>query len=381
MKSLAIISSQAFSLINFRGQLIADLVAKGVKVFALAPDYTDDLRLNIRALGAVPVDFHLIRTGMSPWRDLWDMLALAVLLRQLSPDAALTYFIKPVIYGTLAAWMARVSHRVAMIEGLGYVFTSSGQSLSWPRRVLRGTVSVMYRVALSRARRVVFLNRDDILEFTKSGLVNPDKVEHIEGIGVDLDYWGVANAVVSPVTFVLAARLLREKGVVEFAQAAARVKALHPTARFILLGALDPNPGSLDIDEIKSWVSSGTIEWPGHVDPMPWIAQASVYVLPSYREGLPRSTLEAMAMGRAIITTDVPGCRETVVDGVNGFMVPKCDVLALTDAMLKFINQPEQVVTMGQESRRMVEARFDVKKINPQLLRILDPGSSPIRQL
>ena len=147
MKSLAIISSQAFSLVNFRGQLIADLVAKGVKVFALAPDYTDDLRLNIRALGAVPVDFHLIRTGMSPWRDLWDMLALAVLLRQLSPDAALTYFIKPVIYGTLAAWMARVAHRVAMIEGLGYVFTSSGQSLSWARRLLRGIVSVMYRVA------------------------------------------------------------------------------------------------------------------------------------------------------------------------------------------------------------------------------------------
>jgi glycosyltransferase involved in cell wall biosynthesis len=376
MKSLAIISSQAFSLVNFRGHLIADLVAKGVKVFALAPDYTDALRLNIRGLGAEPVDFDLTRTGISPWRDLRDMLALAVLLRRLSPEATLTYFIKPVIYGTLAAWMARVSHRVAMIEGLGYVFTSSGERLPWLRRLLRGTVSVMYRVALSRANRVVFLNRDDIFEFTTSGLVNPDKVEHIEGIGVDLDYWGVANSVVSPVTFVLAARLLREKGIIEFAQAAARVKALHPTARFILLGALDPNPGSLDIDEIKSWVRSGTIEWPGHVDPKPWLAQASVYVLPSYREGLPRSTLEAMAMGRAIITTDVPGCRETVVAGINGFLVPKCDVLALTEAMLRFIDQPELVAAMGQASRRMVEARFDVKKINPQLLSVLDAGSS-----
>jgi glycosyltransferase involved in cell wall biosynthesis len=381
VKSLAIISSQAFSLINFRGQLIADLVAKGTQVFALAPDYTDDLRLSIHALGAVPIDFHLTRTGMSPWRDLRDMLLLTMLLRRLSPDAALTYFIKPVIYGTLAAWMARVPHRVAMIEGLGYVFTSSGEHLPWVRRLLRSTVSVMYRVALSRAQRVVFLNRDDIFEFTTGGLVTPDKVEHIEGIGVDLNYWGVANAVVSPTTFVLAARLLREKGIIEFAQAAARVKTLHPTARFILLGALDPNPGSLDIDEIKSWVRSGTIEWPGHVDPKPCLAQASVYVLPSYREGLPRSTLEAMAMGRAVITTDVPGCRETVVDGVNGFLVPKCDVLALAEAMLKFIDQPERVAVMGQASRRMVEARFDVKKINPQLLRILDPGSSPIRRL
>jgi glycosyltransferase involved in cell wall biosynthesis len=375
MKNIAIISSQAFSLVNFRGHLIADLVTKGVKVFALAPDYTDDLRRSIRVLGAVPVDFHLIRTGISPWRDLRDMLALTVLLRRLSPEVTLTYFIKPVIYGTLAAWMARVPHRVAMIEGLGYVFTSSGEHLPWLRRLLRGTVSAMYRVALSRAHRVVFLNRDDIFEFTTSGLVNPDKVEHIEGIGVDLDYWGVANAVVSPVTFVLAARLLLEKGIVEFAQAAARVKAMHPTARFILLGALDPNPGSLDIAEIKSWVSRGTIEWPGHVDPKPWLSQASVYVLPSYREGLPRSTLEAMAMGRAIITTDVPGCRETVVEGVNGFLVPKCDVHALTESMLKFIDQPELIEAMGQASRRMVEARFDVKKINPKLLRLLDPGS------
>jgi glycosyltransferase involved in cell wall biosynthesis len=173
----------------------------------------------------------------------------------------------------------------------------------------------------------------------------------------------------------MAARLLREKGIVEFAQAAARVKVLHPDARFILLGALDPNPGSLDIDEVNAWVRSGIIEWPGHVNPKPWMAQASVYVLPSYREGLPRSTLEAMAMGRAIITTDVPGCRETVVEGVNGFLVPKCDVLALADSMLKFFDQPERVVAMGHASRRMAEARFDVKKINPKLLSILDPGA------
>lgn len=380
MKALAIISSQAFSLVNFRGRLIEDLVAKGVKVFALAPDYTDDLRQSIHMLGAEPIDFYLTRTGMSPWRDLRDMLALIVLLRRLSPEATLTYFIKPVIYGTLAAWIARVPHRVAMIEGLGYVFTSSGEGLPWSRRLLRGTVSAMYRVALSRAHRVVFLNRDDIFEFTESGLVNPDKVEQIEGIGVDLDYWRVTHTVVSPVTFVLAARLLREKGIFEFVQAAARVKAAHPTARFILLGALDPNPGSLNLVEIKSWVSSGTIEWPGHVDPKPWFSQASVYVLPSYREGLPRSTLEAMAMGRAIITTDVPGCRETVVDGINGFLVPKCDVRALTESMLKFIDKPELIAVMGQASRRLVEARFDVKKINPELIRILDLDPSLARR-
>ena len=374
MKTLAIISSQAFSLVNFRGRLIADLVAQGDQVFALAPDYTDDFRAQVRALGAIPVEFELARTGMSPWRDLLDMVKLTMLLRKLKPDVTLSYFIKPVIYGTLAAWMARVPHRVAMIEGLGYVFTATGTKLSWSRVLLREGVSVLYRIALSRAHQVIFLNKDDIFDFLKLGLVGLPKVCHLEGIGVDLDYWAVAAPASCPVTFLLAARLLREKGILEFAQAASLVKKRHPQTRFILLGGLDPNPGSLDIGLVKRLVDDGIIEWPGHVNLKPWMAQASVYVLPSYREGLPRSTQEAMAMGRAVITTDVPGCRETVVDGVNGFLVPVRDAVALAQAMLKFVTQPELIEVMGWQSRRMVEERFDVRKINPQLLKVLDSG-------
>ena len=372
MKTLAIISSQAFSLVNFRGRLICDLVAQGDQVYALAPDYTDDFRVQVRALGAIPVEFTLTRTGMSPWRDLLSMAKLTVLLRQLKPDVILSYFIKPVIYGTLAGWMARVPHRVAMIEGLGYVFTTTGSKLSWPRVLLREGVSLLYRIALSRAHRVIFLNKDDIFNFLKLGLVDLPKICHLDGIGVDLDYWTVAAPVSSPVTFLLAARLLREKGIIEFAQAATQVKKFHPQARFILLGALDPNPGSLDIAQVQCLVDDGIIEWPGHVNLKPWMAQASVYVLPSYREGLPRSTQEAMAMGRAVITTDVPGCRETVADGVNGFLVPARDAAALAQAMLKFVTHPELIASMGLQSRRMVEERFDVNKINPQLLKVLD---------
>lgn len=372
MKTLAIISSQAFSLVNFRGRLIADLVAQGDRVFALAPDYTDDFRAQVRNLGAIPVEFDLTRTGMSPWRDLISMVKLTLLLRQLKPDVTLCYFIKPVIYGTLAGWMARVPHRVAMIEGLGYVFTATGSKLSWSRVLLREGVSLLYRIALSRAHRVIFLNKDDIVNFLKLGLVGFPKICHLDGIGVDLDYWNVAAPVFSPVTFLLAARLLREKGIIEFARAATQVKKCHPQTRFILLGAFDPNPGSLDIAQIQRLVDDGFIEWPGHVNLKPWLTQASVYVLPSYREGLPRSTQEAMAMGRAVITTDVPGCRETVADGVNGYLVPVRDAAALAQAMLKFVNHPELIATMGLKSRRMVEDRFDVNKINPQLLKVLD---------
>ncbi|MDD2661789.1 MAG: glycosyltransferase family 4 protein [Methylococcales bacterium] len=372
MKTLAIISSQAFSLVNFRGRLIADLVAQGDRVYALAPDYTEDLRAQVRALGAMPVAFELTRTGMSPWHDLLSMVKLTLLLRQLKPDVTLSYFIKPVIYGTLAGWIARVPHRVAMIEGLGYVFTETGSKLSWSRVLLREGVSLLYRMALSRAHRVIFLNKDDIFNFLKLGLVDLPKICHLDGIGVDLDYWTVAAPVCKPVTFLLAARLLREKGIIEFAQAATQVKARDPQTRFILLGALDPNPGSLDSARVQRLVDDGIMEWPGHVNLKPWMAQASVYVLPSYREGLPRSTQEAMAMGRAVITTDVPGCRETVADGVNGFLVPARDAAALAKAMLKFVQHPELIEAMGLQSRRMVEERFDVKKINPQLLGMLD---------
>jgi glycosyltransferase involved in cell wall biosynthesis len=167
-----------------------------------------------------------------------------------------------------------------------------------------------------------------------------------------------------------AGRLLREKGVLEFVEAARRIKAKYPETRFIVLGGLDTNPGAIPRKKVEGWVKEGLIEWPGHVaDVRPYLAQASVFVLPSYyREGVPRSIQEAMAMARPIITTDAPGCRETVIQGVNGFLVPVRDVDALVSAMERFINEPELIERMGKESRRIAEERFDVHKINRVLL-------------
>lgn len=371
MKTVAIISNQAFSLINFRGALIKKLVDANICVYALAPDFTDEFRKMLVKLGATPVDFRLARAGVNPWRDVIDMLSLAVLLRSLRPDVALGYFIKPVIYGTLAAWLARVPRRVAMIEGLGYVFTPAGTALSWSRRLLRRAVSWLYRIALTRAHQVIFLNRDDVAEFIANGLVAENKVVLLGGIGVDLNEWPAAPQVTKPVTFLLAARLLREKGITEYAEAAKMVKAKHPEARFVLLGGLDQNPGGLSQLQVEAWVNEGVLEWPGHVDVRPWLTQASVFVLPSYREGVPRSTQEAMAMGRAVITTDVPGCRETVVDGANGYMVSVRSATALAEAMIKFIMNPNLIKLMGQESRRLAEERFDANKVNTRMMRVL----------
>lgn len=360
-------------MLNFRGPLISDLVAAGVQVHALAPDYNDELRQKIQELGANPVDFQLTRTGMNPVRDCIDMLQLATLLRRLRPDVTLGYFIKPVIYGTLAAWLARVPRRVAMIEGLGYVFTVSNNRQSWRRKLLKALVSSLYRFSLGRAHVVIFLNKDDLAEFIGERLVHKDKAVNLGGIGVDLFDWPVAPTHVQPVTFLLAARLLREKGIVEYAEAARLVKVAHPEVRFVLLGGLDPNPGGLSQAEVQAWVTEGLLEWPGHVAVKPWLTQASVYVLPSYyREGLPRSTQEAMAMGRPVITTDAPGCRETVEEGVNGFLVPVRDVQALASAMLQFVQDPGLIESMGSESRRLAETHFDVRKINARLLKILE---------
>lgn len=371
VRRLVIISNQAFSLVNFRGYLIREFVAAGVEVYALAPDYDDRFRSDVRSLGAVPMDYSLSRTGMNPLRDGLDLLRLMCLLRRIGPDASLGYFIKPVIYGTIAAWLAGVPRRFALIEGLGYVFTESGSKESRRRVILRRAVSLLYRAALKRTERTFFLNDDDISEFVGRRIINQSKAVKLGGIGVDLDEWPPLPPNLEPLTFLLAARLLREKGIAEYAEAARRVKKLHPDVHFVLLGSLDPNPGGFSRVEVERWVDEGLLQWPGHVDVKPWLAQTSVYVLPSYREGVPRSTQEAMAMGRPVLTTDAPGCRETVEHGRNGFLVPVRDSAALAEAMLRFIEQPELIKRMGAESRCLAEEKFDVHKINAVMLQAM----------
>lgn len=372
MTTIALISSHAPSLAHFRGPLIRALQDQGVQVQALAPNFDDATRAAVRSWGATPVDCAMDRTGMNPIRDAWNAWKLSRLLRRLRPDITLGYFVKPVIFGTVAAKWAGVPHRFAMIEGLGFVFTPPAGILSFKRRLLKRLVLVLYRVALAQAQRVIFLNSDDMAELIAARLLPADKAFRLGGIGVDLVKWPLMPPVEQPVTFLLVARLLREKGIAEYAEAARIVKRQYTHARFILLGGLDENPGAVTSEDVQCWVHEGLLEWHGHVPVRPWLAQASVYVLPSfYREGVPVSTQEAMAMGRPVITTDVPGCRETVVDGVNGFLVPARSAYALAEKMLAFIAHPEMIAPMGQASRRLAEERFDVHKVNQRLIGVL----------
>lgn len=352
----------------FRKSLLQYFGERHLSVEVLAPDWTPKLRAEVESTtGARTLDYPLKRTGLSPLADLQTLVTLTTAFVRLRPGMVITFQPKPNVYGILAAALARVPRRYAVVEGLGFAFTPGEESLK--KRLVRVILKGLYWLSFSLAHKVFFLNPDDLEEFVSGGLVSRKKAVLLGGIGVPLEDWPPAPPHLEPLTFTLIARLLREKGVREFAEAARRVKALHPETRFLLIGPLDNNPGAIGEEEVRAWVKEGILEWvPWTEDVRPYLRQTSVYVLPSYREGVPRSTQEALAMARPVITTDAPGCRETVVDGVNGFLVPPRDPEALAEAMERFIQDPSLVERMGWESRKLAEERFDAHKINARLL-------------
>ncbi|SFM82597.1 glycosyltransferase family 4 protein [Marinobacter pelagius] len=368
MKTFLLIASFPDSLIKFRGPLLRALVAKGLDVHVAAPDLPDvaDIRTELEALGITLHEIGLKRTGTNPVADLGTVAELWRLMRSIRADYVLGYTIKPVIYGSLAAWLASVPNRFALVTGLGYAFTGEA---SGKRGLLRKLIQRLYRFGLSKSRKVFFQNPDDEALFRQLGLLPagiPSRV--VNGSGVDVADYSLAPLPEKP-SFLLIARLLGDKGVREYAQAARLVKAQYPDAVFRLVGWIDNNPDAISQHELDEWVSSGTLEFLGKLaDVRPAIADCNVYVLPSYREGTPRTVLEAMAMGRAVITTDAPGCRETVTDCENGFLVPVQAVDELADAMIRFIEEPELVADMGERSRQIAEQKYDVHKVNEFML-------------
>lgn len=376
-----LIASFPDSLLRFRGPLLEALQAKGLSVHVAAPDLPigSEMRLRLESQGVVVHDISLRRTGMNPLADLASLMGLWRLMRRIQPDYVLSYTIKPVIYGTLAAGLARVPHRFALITGLGYVFQGQLDSAevagNKQRGLLRALVQGLYAFALRVAKKVFFQNPDDEALFRKLGILR-DTVASVvvNGSGVDVAEYSVSALPVvtsdSGPSFLLIARLLGDKGVREYAEAARRIKIHYPHCVFRLVGWIDDNPDAIKQHELDGWMAEGVLEYLGRLsDVRPAIVDCSVYVLPSYREGTPRTVLEAMAMARAIVTTDAPGCRETVLDGENGFLVPARDVDALTEAMLRFVHAPELANQMGHRSRQIAEEKYDVHKVNAVMLR------------
>lgn len=358
------------SLLNFRGALLASLKDKGLDVHIAAPNLPSgsSLRLQLESYGYTVHDINLKRVGLNPWRDFLTMLELAWLMRSLKPDAMLAYTVKPVVYGLMAARLVGVPKRFALITGLGYAFQGS-DSVSNSRQWLRLAVQKLYTLALRGAHKTFFQNPDDQLLFKNRNLLSASAATVVvNGSGVDLEKF-VPSVPPKPISFLLIARLLGDKGVREYVEAAKLVKASSPSTKFNLVGWIDENPDSISTEELDFWITQDLVSYWGRLaDVRPAIEASSVYVLPSYREGTPRTVLEAMAMGRPIITTDAPGCRETVVDGLNGYLVKVKDSESLAYAMMRFIREPDKTLSMGEASRSLAQERFDVHAVNKKMM-------------
>lgn len=361
------IAGFAESIFTFRGSLIDALLARGLAIHVAAPDLTagSNIRMALEAKGIVVHSIPMLRNGTNPLEDIKTFWALWRVMHRVRPQFVLSYTIKPVIYGSLAAWLASVPQCFALVTGLGYAFQGEGHRVR-----LQMLVQWLYRLALARVQKVFFQNPDDEALFRQRGiLATGTRSCVVNGSGVDLSYYAAQPMLSNVPRFLMVARLLGDKGVREYAQAALQLKAQNPTAVFQLAGWIDENPNAIAQHELDAWVSSGAIEYLGKLaDVRPALAGCSVYVLPSYREGTPRSVLEAMAIGRAVITTDAPGCRETVKHGVNGLLVPIKDVQALAEAMQICINEPLMVARMAKQSLQMATEKYDVRKVNQHML-------------
>jgi glycosyltransferase involved in cell wall biosynthesis len=364
---IVVVGVLATSLLAWRGEMLRAMVSRGHAVLALAPEDNPDVRAALEAMGASFATVPMQRTGLDPLRDIATLTSLVRAMRRSRADVVFVYAAKPVVYGLIAARLAGVPLRVAMITGAGSAF---GGGRGFRRRLLSWLVRELYRVALHQAHIVFFHNPDDERLFRSLGLVGArHDVVRINGSGIDLDYFSVVPLPSEPITFLMMARLIRDKGVREYVEAARQVRAIYPHARFQLLGSLDSNPSAISPAQLEAWQREGAIEYLGSTsDVRPFLARAHICVLPSYGEGMPRSVLEALAMGRPVLTTDVPGCRETVEPGRNGFLVAAGDADALARAMLQMLAEPGDVARMGRQSRLIAEERFNVHDVNRTIL-------------
>ena len=372
-KKIILIGTVASSFYGFRADLIHTLLMKGHKVYAFTSEYTDFCLEKIKALGAIPVPYQLSRGGLNPFADLASLIQLTRKIKKIAPDLVFSYMAKPVIYGSMAARLAKTPHIIGMLEGLGYTFTEQPQGQTVKTKIIKNIQVLLYKLAFPCLQQMIFLNLDDKKDLMDTYHLSVPKVHILGGIGLDLDRFSYLPAKIEPIKFLFIGRLLKEKGVFELIEAIRLVKRKYPSAHFTILGAIDhENLGALKQETLDQLVKENLFEYPGYVlNVKDWIYESSVFVLPSYREGVPRSTQEAMAIGRPVITTDVPGCRETVIDGVNGFLVPKWNIQALADKMCYFIEHPEQVNIMGMRSREIAQEKFDVNRVNEKLFEIM----------
>ncbi|MCG8344625.1 MAG: glycosyltransferase family 4 protein [Chlorobiales bacterium] len=371
MSHIILIGGVAHSLVNFRGDFIRACVEAGHRVTAMSEPASKEQIAAIEALGADYKPYPIQKSGLNPVEDLYTLQHLIRVFGKIVPDVVLAYTIKPIIWSGIALRvLSSKTSFFALITGLGYAFQGSGLA----GKALAGGVSSLYRVSLSSADGVIFQNKASKRLFINRRIVEERHCHLVGGSGVNLDRFNAEPLprTVRPV-FLLIARLIREKGIHEYVQAARIVKKKYPQTDFLLLGRFYDAPGGIAREEVDSWQKEGVIRFLGSTeDVRPFLASSHVFVLPSkYGEGLSRSIMEALATGRPVLTTDNPGCREMVVDGKNGFIVPTADAESLAEKMIWMLENRHRWKDMGCYSRKLAERGYDVHRINRELKAIM----------
>lgn len=360
---IAVLSSHTPSLFWFRMDMMLSFKALGHEVIAIGNESEDKWSDKFENQGIKYIAADISRNGTNPLKDLKTLKSLKVILKQEKPDKIFTYQAKTVIYGGIAANMLGITEVYPLIAGIGSVFLSNDIK----SKIVRFILKTEYRFAMRKSPNIFFQNTDDVKVFTDNKIIRQEKTVILNGSGVNLEKF-TQKPLPDGITFLCISRLIKDKGVYEYLKAARIVKEKHPDARFLLVGPYDSNPSALKPEELQPYIDDGIIEYFGEQsDVRPYLEMCNVFVLPSYREGTPKTVLEAMATGRAIITTDATGCRETVVNGKNGYLVPIKDVDALSGAMVDLIENPDKIPQMAESGLQMVRDKFDVNIVNNKI--------------
>jgi glycosyltransferase involved in cell wall biosynthesis len=364
---IAVLSSYTPSLYLLRLDMMRDFIKHGHSVIALGPEPEAKWRAKFKKIDIDYRQFYVERNGINPLRDLKTYKELYQFMKKEKPDKVFAYQAKTVIYGSLAAKFNGIKEVYLLIAGLGSIFRGTG----FKNRIIRAIMKIEYWVAFKASKKVFFQNKDDKNEFVKNGLIKEEQVIIINGSGVNLSNFKPAPLPDEPV-FLFVGRLIKDKGIIEYLEACRRVKKKYTNTRCLLVGSYDSNPSAMQPEELKPYIDNDIIEYFGEQsDVRPFIAECSTFVLPSYHEGTPKSVLESMAMGRSIITTDAPGCRETVIDGENGYLVKVKDIEDLVNKMEYLILNPDINRELGEKSLKLAREKYDVNIVNQSIMKTM----------
>lgn len=358
-KTIAVLSSHSPSLFWFRIDMMQDFISHDYQVYALGNEDENIWGKKFAERGIKYIQINVERNGINPLHDIKTFLSIRNTLKDIKPQKIFTYQAKTVIYGSLVAKSLGIKDVYPLIAGMGSIFLND----DFKTKLIRHAMIAGYKAALSGCPAVFFQNQDDVDVFMKNHILDKQEVVMLHGSGVDIERFNV-QPLPEKTAFLCISRLIKDKGVYEYLEAAKKVKEKYPFVRCMLVGPYDSNPSAIKPEELQPFIDKGIEYFGEQEDVRPYLQQCSVYVLPSYREGTPKTVLEAMASGRAIITTDAPGCKETVKNNVNGILVAVKDIEGLFAAMESLVQKPETVVRMGIEGRKMAETIFDVNLVN-----------------